>query len=52
MMSELGGILSENLGKFRMTTKKVAILDFENRTSEKYDSFVLAIPDMLMTSMG
>ena len=52
MMSELGGVLLRSLSKFRMTTKKVAVLDFENRTSEKYESFVRAIPDMLMTSMG
>lgn len=32
--------------------RKVAVLSFENHTSEKFDNFVRALSDMLMTSLG
>jgi len=35
-----------------ISSRKVAILDFENYASELYDSFVRGLADMLMTSLG
>ena len=50
--SELGGELSRSLSKLYKTSRKIAVLYFENHTSERYDRFVRGLSDMLMTSLG
>jgi len=52
LVSELGGKLLGSLSKFYKKTRKIAVLYFENHTSEEYDRFVRGISDMLMTSLG
>ena len=49
---ELGGELSRSLTVLDRTTRKIAVLHFENHSSETYDRFVHGLSDMLMTSLG
>ena len=50
-ITDMVGQLAKQLFKRKMT-KKVAVLDFENRASNQYKSFVQGISDMLMTSLA
>ena len=51
-VNELGGELLGSLSLFYKTSRKIAVLYFENHTSETYDRFVRGLSDMLMTSLG
>ena len=51
-VNEFGGGLLRKLSRFRKTGRKIAVLYFENHTSQTYDRFVRGLSDMLITSLG
>jgi len=52
LVGNLAQELMLSLGKLYRETRTVAVLYFENHTSEKYESFVHGFADMLITTLG